>query len=174
MGRIILLDQLQSLLLLAAFLALGAVACSDSEDSGPAAATPTPPGAVAGDPVAVVSIADATVEVGGMVTVDLVVTPQEGVTVGALDVDIVYNSAVLEATACTPAGCNATFAPDTVHFSMASLEGFSGAIGSATFTAKGDVGASAVLEVRVLSCANLEAQLIACAASNGQVTIGPQ
>jgi len=136
--------------------------------------TPTPPGALAGESLVVISVADATVAAGGSLTADLVVAPQQGVAVGALDVDIVYDSGVLEATACTPAGCSASFAPDTVRFTMASLAGFSGVAGSATFKAVGDVGSSSILEVRVLACANVEAELIACDASNGLVTIGSQ
>lgn len=168
------LSQLRGLLLLAVLLSVAAAACSDSEDSGPGVATPTPPGVVAGESLAVISIGTADVAPGRSVTVELIVTPREGVTVAAFDVDIVYDSAVLKATDCTPAGCNASVAPDTVHFSSASLEGFSGAAGTATFMAVGDEGASSVLEVRVLACANFEAELIACDATNGSITIVSQ
>jgi hypothetical protein len=169
-------------LLLAALLALGAIACSDSDDGGSEATQP-PDGSQAtqppepaigtGAPVANVSMGAATVTPGGDVTVDLIVTPQAGTTVGALDIDVVYDQTVVKMTACTPEGCNATFGVDTVHFSLASLSGYSGVAGSVTFSAIGAEGATSPLKVLLQTCANVEAEYIACSATDGSVTIGP-
>lgn len=162
------------LALLAAVLAFAALGCSDdSDESGPEESRTPEPAIGTGPPVADVSMGTATVAPGGDVTVDLIVTPQEGVTVGALDVDVVYDKGVLKATECTPEGCNAAYAADTVRFSMASLDGFSGPAGTISFSAIGAEGAVSPLSVLVRTCANVEADVIACSGTAGSVTIGP-
>jgi len=159
--------------LLAALLTLGALACNDS-DSGDSGATRTPEPAIGtGAPVANVAMGTATVAANDNVTVDLIVTPNAGVTIGALDVDVLYDNSTLNATACTPEGCNEAFAVDTIRFSMASLEGLSGPVGTITFSSIGSEGATSPLRVLLQTCANVEAEIIACSATDGSVTIGP-
>jgi hypothetical protein len=155
---------------------LVAAGCSDdSGDEVPPQSSRTPEPAIGtGPPVADVSMATVTVAPGGEVTVDLVVTPQAGMTVGALDVDVTYDNTVLRATACDPEGCNPAFTPDTIHFSMASLDGFNGPSGSATFTAIGAAGAVSPLRVRLTTCANVEAEILSCSGTDGSVTIAAQ
>ena len=162
-------------LVLAALLTLGALACSDSDsDDGSSETTQTPEPAVGtGAPVADVAIGTAIVAPGGAVTVDLIVTPNAGVTVSALDFDVVYDKSILKATACTPEGCNEAWRVDTVHFPMASLAGFSGPAGTITFSAVGAEGATSPLRLLLQTCANFEAEYIACSATDGSVTIGP-
>lgn len=160
-------------LLLATLLTLGALACNDADNSAPEDTRTPGPAIATGTPVADVAMAAATVAPGGAVTVDLIVTPQAGVTVNALDIDVVYDESVLKASACTPEGCNEAWRVDTVHLSMASLAGFSGPAGTITFSAIGAEGAASPLRVLLLTCADFEGEAIACSATDGSVTIGP-
>jgi hypothetical protein len=161
-------------LVLVVIVALGTVACEDSEDSNNSSGSQTPGPAIGtGDPVADLAMGTATVAAGGTVTVDLVATLEEGTTIGALDLDVSYDPSVVKAESCTPAGCNVAFATDTVRFSMANLSGFSGVIGGITFSAVGGDGSSSPLSIEVESCANVEAEIIPCSATAGSVSVGP-
>jgi hypothetical protein len=165
-----------ALLVLAAALLLGGLACSDDSDEAVAPTVTGPtrspqPAIGTGPPVADVAVGAATVAPGGEVTVELVVSPQEGVTVGALDAEVVYDSAVLQATSCAPESCSTDFAANTVRFSLASLDGYDGPAGSVTFTAIGAAGAVSPLTVVLQTCANVEADIISCSATDGSVTI---
>ncbi len=125
-----------------------------------------------GAPDATVSIESATVGPGGNVVVDVTITPQQGITVGAMDVNVNYNAAVLHAASCSPSGgCNPAYDADTVRFAWADLSGLSGVEGMITFDAIGSSGQSSALDVEVLICVDGMGADLTCADSDGSIQI---
>jgi hypothetical protein len=123
-------------------------------------------------PQATIGVTSAAVAPNGTVTIDFVVTPAAGVSVGAYDVSIV-DDALVSATACTHSTfvCNAAPGPaDTVLFSAASLSAITGNVGTITYQAGASTGTSN-LTVTINSCADTETTPITCAAQNGTITI---
>ncbi len=104
--------------------------------------------------------------------VDITVTPAGATVVGALDVDVVYDPAVLGTPACTPAAsCNPTFAANTIRFSLANLSGLSGAVGTVSFVAVGADGTSSTLDVVINTCADDIGSNITCADTDGSINV---
>lgn len=103
----------------------------------------------------------------------MTVTPAEGGSVGALDMRISYDGALLSFVECEASGgmvCNAAPGETAVLFGFAGLAGVSGSVGSITFKSQGTEGQTP-LRATVEACANIEANLIDCAGSDGLVTI---
>jgi len=132
-----------------------------------------PQGTEGGGSGATIAIGSATVGAGGQVTVDLTVTPDQGASVGALDLEVDYANGVLTATGCTASNgfCDESFGPDTVRYSMANLAGFSGVVGTVTFTAIGGAGTSSLLDLVVLACGDTVGNNIPCADADGQISV---
>jgi hypothetical protein len=112
---------------------------------------------------------------GGIVTVDLTVTPAPGAKVGAIDFQISYDNTVLSAIVCTTiqgAACNAQYGPSQVAVSAMNIGGINGEIGTVTFNAIAAAGSSAI-EILVSSCGDETGEPITCEAQNGSIQIAP-
>jgi hypothetical protein len=120
---------------------------------------------------ATVSVSGGTVAPGGNITVDVNITPT-GTLVGAADVQVDYDPAVLTPTACTPAAsCNTAFDANTVAFSLADLAGLTGVEGTITFNAIGAAGTSSALTVVVTACSDETGTTITCTPQNSTVNV---
>jgi hypothetical protein len=126
-------------------------------------------GAQAGG-TATVTAGSGTVVPGGSITVDLTVTPS-GTLVGALDVTIGYDAAVLDATPDNlgTATCNEGVNPITCSF--ANLAGLTGVVASLQFDAVGADGTSSALTVVVTTCSDEIGTDITCTPGNGLVNV---
>lgn len=133
----------------------------------------TTPGTEGGGSAATIAIGSATVAPGGQVTVDLTVTPDQGPSVGALDLAVNYDNSVLTATGCTaPYGaCNPSFDQDTLLYSMSNISGLSGVVGTVTFAAIGADGMSSPLDLVVTSCGDTVGDPITCTDADGQISV---
>lgn len=123
------------------------------------------------------SVTSATVAPNGSVTVDFVITPDAGFTVGAYSVDIV-DDGLVSATGCTVSAigtqvCNAAFAADTVRFGGAATgAGFSGNSGTITYLAGATEGVTTLtLNVDTAACTDVDTVPITCTGTNGTITI---
>src|SRR6266581_8920064 len=118
----------------------------------------------------VVAASDANVAVGGTGDSNITVTPT-GVTVGALDLTVTYDSTLASATCATTFGvCNAALTPGTVTFSLAQVSGISGTAGTITFT--GVAAGNSPIAVTINTCADDQgADITTCTATNGTLTV---
>jgi hypothetical protein len=132
--------------------------------------------AQAGGGSATVTAGSGTVAPAGSITVDLTVTPT-GTLVGALDVDIQYDPAVLDATGASNPTCNHAFdqddvAPDVIRCSLANLTGLSGVVSTLTFAAPGADGTSSPLTVVISSCSDEQGNPIdPCTGVDGLINV---
>jgi len=125
---------------------------------------------------------DATITIGSaqtgtntQVTVDLTVEPAPGVTVGAIDLTVFYDDALISATGCsaTPGSggiCNAFSTPNTLTFSYANLSGLNGDLGDLSFMTL-SAEAAAFLVVNLTACADTTGTSLECAAQDGSIII---
>jgi hypothetical protein len=154
---------------LAVAAALAWAGCGDS--STDRNVTPLPSLASGGS--AMIAISSATVPPDTEFTVEVTVTPEEGGSVGALDLSVSYDGALLTMVECSATGgavCNAAPGETAVLFRFAGLDGVSGSLGSITFKSQSAEGQTP-LRATVEACANIEANLIDCAGVDGLVTI---
>lgn len=126
-----------------------------------------------------VSVSSATAPPGSQVTVDVVVTPGTGVTIGALGIVVTYDDALLSASSCststfigTAHDCNTNLSPNQVGFAWVSVlpEGISGLAGTITFNTFPTEGV-AFLAVTITTCADEVGNYLTCAAIDGEITI---
>jgi hypothetical protein len=107
------------------------------------------------------------------VIVGLNVDPAPGVTVAAVDVRISYDNSKLSVATCegNEGGvCNPHFSPNQVAFSISSLSGLTGEVGTVTFESIASSGTSP-LDVVVLACASEIGAPITCEAQDGAIQI---
>jgi hypothetical protein len=150
-------------------IAILGVSCSDG--SNEASETPLP--TLGAEGAATIAVSSATVPPDTEFTVEVTVTPAEGGSVGALDLGISYDGALLTMVECSATGgavCIAAPGETAVLFRFAGLAGISGSLGSITFKSQSTEGQTP-LRATVEACANIEANLIDCAGSDGLVTI---
>ena len=149
--------------------ALSWAGCSDSSTDNPGTASPT----LAADGAATIAVSSATVPPDTEFTAEVTVTPAEGGSVGALDLRVGYDGALLSFVECSANGgavCNAAPGETAVLFRFAGLAGVSGSLGGITFKSQSAEGQTP-LRATVEACANIEADLIDCEAVDGLVTI---
>ena len=120
---------------------------------------------------ATVAAGSGTVAPGANIIVDLTVTPSGATIVGALDVDIDYDPAVLTVVNASNPTCNEAFDADTIRCSLANLTGLSGVVSTLEFTAVGADGTSSALNVIITSCADDAGNPLACADSDGTINV---
>jgi hypothetical protein len=137
----------------------------------PSGGAPTADAGVGTD--ATISIGSCTISPGAQCTVDIVVTPEPGGDIGALDIRIDYDQTRVTAIGCTaPSGvCNQAVDVNTVSFAMVSLTGLEGTEGTITFSAVGAAGTFSDLVLEITSCAKTSGQVVSCTASHGKITI---
>ena len=128
------------------------------------------PGAQAGTD-ATVAIGSGTVASGANIIVDLTVTPSGATIVGALDVDIDYDPAVLTIVNASNPTCNETFDANTIRCSLADLTGLSGVESTIEFTAIGANGTSSALDVIIATCADDTGAPLTCTATDGTINV---
>ena len=99
-----------------------------------------------------VSVGSTSVQPGGITAVGITVTSGSGKTVGAVIVDVSYDTTALTATSCTPGPtCNTGFGPGVVRIVRVDPAGLSGTVGTISFLA-GDATGKAVLTVDIVEC----------------------
>jgi hypothetical protein len=130
----------------------------------------------AAQPTVRVEPASANVSADGSVTVRLRALDILAPGVGATTIDIQYDDAVVDATACTPGGtylCNRDYAADKVRMTGASALGASGniALADITFKAVGQPGDCSPLDVQVVTFADPNGDDITPTVQDGQVCI---
>jgi hypothetical protein len=104
-------------------------------------------------------------------TVDVTVTPDAGVIVGALDLQIDYTNTIVNATSATPATCNPAFDADTIACSFADIAGLTGVEGTVTFTVLGVDGDSSPLTLSIQTCSDDTGAPITCTPVSGAVNV---
>ena len=118
-----------------------------------------------------VSVSSTSVQPGGLTAVGLTVTPGSGKTVGAVIVDVSYDTTALTATSCTPGPtCNTGFGPGVVRIVRVDPAGLSGTVGTISFLA-GDTTGKAVLGVTIVECVDETGAPLSCSASDGSLNI---
>lgn len=118
-----------------------------------------------------VSLGSTSVQPGGLTAVSLNVTAGSGKTVGAVIVDVSYDTTVLTATSCTPVStCNTEFGPGVVRIVRVDAGGLSGTEGTISFLAGNTMGKE-VLTVDIVECDDETGAAITCAAGDGSITI---
>ena len=118
-----------------------------------------------------VSVGSTNVAPGGLTAVGLTVTPGSGKTVGAIIVDVSYDTTAATATSCTPvATCNTEFGPGVVRIVRFDPAGLSGTVGTISFLA-GDSTGKVDLTVAIAECDEETGAAISWSASNGSVNI---
>jgi len=120
---------------------------------------------------ATVSIGGGTVSQGANITVDLTVTPTGATIVGALDLDIDYDPAVLTVVNASAATCNETFDANTIRCSLANLSGLSGVVSTIEFNAIGANGTSSLLDVIITTCADDTGANLTCTDQDGTINV---
>jgi len=136
-------------------------------------AADTPEHTRAGGADITVSVSSASAATNSQTTVNLVVTPESGITVGALRVVVTYDGALLTPSSCGGGQgvCNVALAPFQVGFAFASLSGvLNGVIGTITFNTGPSVGISN-LTVNLTTCADEQGIDLPCTNTNGTITI---
>jgi hypothetical protein len=120
-----------------------------------------------------VAVSSGTVAPGLNVIVSLTVDPAPGVTVGAVDAKISYDNSRLSVVTCEGnenGVCNPQFSPNEVAFSITSLSGLAGEIGTVTFQPITSSGSSP-LDVVVTACSTEIGAPITCEAQDGAIHI---
>ena len=118
-----------------------------------------------------VSVSSTSVQPGDLTAVSLTVTPGSGKTVGAVIVDVSYDTTALTATSCTPGPtCNPGFGPGVVRIVRVDPAGLSGTVGTISFLA-GDTTGTAVLGVTIVECVDETGAPLSCTASDGSINI---
>ena len=120
---------------------------------------------------ATVAIGSGTVAPGANIIVDLTVTPNGATIVGALDVDIDYDPAVLTVVNASAATCNETFDANTIRCSLADLAGLTGVESTIEFTAIGADGTSSALALIIATCADDTGAPLSCTNTDGTINV---
>jgi len=132
--------------------------------------SPTPPPTPSPSPrPTTVTVGSATVAPGASTTVNLTLTPAQGVAVGAMDFGVLSGSEVT-ATDCTALAGVCSIAPNTATFALATGGPLSGLLGTITYRAGANEG-SPDLTVTSLRCFDLGGQTISCLGVDATITI---
>jgi hypothetical protein len=119
---------------------------------------------------ATVSVTSTSAFTDSEATVDVVVTPEAGVTVGALLVLVTYDDALLNVTACSHPVCNPDYSTNQVALAFANFTGITGVVSTITFNTL-STPASANLDVALTTCADEQGVDLTCTTSDGTITI---
>lgn len=128
-----------------------------------------------------VSVGDYSVAAGGTFQAAIVVANNAAPGIGALNVELSYNPAVLSAVACAvdpdnrfnAETCNLTFAPNTVKMNFVATAGATGnlTLARVTFQAVGAAGSNSPLTLATPTAANPAGATIAVTRVNGSAAV---
>ena len=122
-------------------------------------------------PDTTIAVESATAPPNSNVTVDVTVTPAQGIEVGVVEVVVSYDNTVLTSPSCTAITlCNPTYSPNSVWLANVDLAGMSGVIGTITFDTP-PVETATLLDATLTLCTDTTGSDITCSVVDGTITI---